>query len=71
MIDKKKLGEYISKKMSEEKISIDDMANKLGITKKAVRNYINGVNLPSSDNLCTICGLLKIELKDLMIEEKQ
>lgn len=70
MIDKVAFGKGIAQKMDKEGVTIHDMAKELNITTKAVRNYLNGINLPSTENLCKICSLLKTELKDIMIMEE-
>lgn len=46
-----------------------DLATAIGVTAPAVRNYINGVNLPSTVHLYYICQYLEIGIDDYLVEE--
>lgn len=74
-MDTKQIGNYIAKKRKEQKMTQEDLANKLGITNKAVSKWENGKCMPDISLFEEICSLLNISLNELMagkdLEEKQ
>lgn len=71
----KQIGCYIAQKRKEQQMTQEDLANKLGITNKAVSKWENGRCLPDISLFEELCSLLNISLNELMagrdLEEKQ
>lgn len=69
------IGCYIAQKRKEQQMTQEDLANKLGITNKAVSKWENGRCLPDISLFEELCSLLNISLNELMagrdLEEKQ
>lgn len=53
------LGEKIEILLSRKQMSKNEFAQKLGITYRAVANYINGTRNPREETLCKIAALLE------------
>ncbi|MBQ8797972.1 MAG: helix-turn-helix transcriptional regulator [Lachnospiraceae bacterium] len=55
--------------MESKATKSNDLATAIGVSPPAVRNYINGVNLPSTQHLYLICKYLNINVTDYFVEE--
>ena len=64
-----KSGKRLKGIMDSKSTKSIDLATAIGVTAPAVRNYINGVNLPSTVHLYYICQFLKISIEDYLVEE--
>lgn len=70
-IDKKKMGKRILLFMKNRELSVHAMAGKLDVTDNAVRNYINGINMPRAERLYQICKILDVDIKDIIVEKDE
>lgn len=70
-INGKKTGEKISMYMKEIGLTVPEFARMLDVTENAVRNYINGHNLPTTERLYAICKILHKDIKDIVVEIKE
>lgn len=70
-INGKKTGEKISMYMKEIGLTVPEFARMLDVTENAVRNYINGHNLPTAERLYVICKILHKDIKDIVVEIKE
>ncbi len=66
-------GEMTGKKfallMKEHGVSIRELASYLDVSDNAVRNYLSGTNLPSTERLYMICKMFDIDIRDILVEE--
>lgn len=66
IIDNVKVGAFIKELLKENRMTQDDLANELHITKAAVSQNLNGRNSFDIENLMKIAKLFKISLDDLI-----
>ena len=70
-----KIGNYISKKRKEKKLTQAQLAEKLGVTNRAISNWENGKNMPDLSLFKPLCDELDISINELMsgeeIDDKQ
>ena len=64
-----KIGEFISLKRKEAHLTQSMLAEKLGVTDRAVSKWENGVCLPDAGTMPEICKLLNITINDLFSGE--
>lgn len=64
-MDQIKIGEYIAKKRKVKKLTQEDLAEKLGITDRAISKWENGVCMPDASNIPLLCEILNISINDL------
>ena len=50
-----KIGKFISELRKEKKLTQKDLADKLGVTDRAVSKWENGRGMPDISSLKTIC----------------
>ncbi len=67
-MDAKKIGEIISKKRIELKMTQKELAEKLFVTDKAVSKWERGLSLPDISLLIPLAEILNISLYDLLKE---
>jgi transcriptional regulator with XRE-family HTH domain len=70
IIDNLKVGVFIKELLKEHRMTQDDLANELHITKAAVSQNLNGKNSFDIENLVRIAKLFKISLDDLIAARK-
>ncbi len=70
IIDNLKVGVFIKDLLKEYRMTQDDLANELHITKAAVSQNLNGKNSFDIENLVRIAKLFKISLDDLIAARK-
>jgi transcriptional regulator with XRE-family HTH domain len=68
-MDQIKIGEYISKKRKMKKLTQFDLAEKLGITDRAISKWENGVCMPDAGTIPELCKILNISINDLFSGE--
>jgi len=68
-MDQIKIGEFISKKRKEKKITQSELAEKLMISDRAVSKWENGICLPDAANMQELCNILGITINDLFSGE--
>ena len=64
-MDQIKIGEYISKKRKEKNLTQEELAEKLGITDRAISKWENGYCMPDASNIPLLCKILGISINDL------
>ena len=68
-MDQIKIGRFIQEKRKEQNFTQSELAEKLGITDRAVSKWENGVCLPDAGTMPELCSLLKISINDLFSGE--
>ena len=61
-----KIGLFISTCRKKQKLTQADLAEKLGITDRAVSKWENGRSLPDSSLMLDLCAILNISVNDLL-----
>ncbi len=69
-MDQEKIGKFIAECRKEKKMTQQDLAEKLGVTDRAISNWENGKNMPDLSLFKPLCIELEISLNDLMSGEK-
>jgi len=68
-MDQIKIGKFITEKRKEQGLTQAQLAEKLGITDRAVSKWETGHSLPDASIMLELCGLLKITVNDLLSGE--
>lgn len=68
-MDQMKIGKFISLKRKEKNITQSELAEKLGMTDRAISKWENGVCLPDANNMLELCRILGITINDLFSGE--
>ena len=68
-MDQIKIGKFISQKRKERDLTQAQLAEKLGITDRAVSKWETGRSLPDAALMLDLCGLLGITVNDLLCGE--
>lgn len=69
-MDQVKIGKFIAKRRKMENMTQMQLAERLGITDRAVSKWENGRSLPDSSVMLALCDLLKITVNDLLSGEE-
>ena len=69
-MDQVKIGKFISEKRKQQHLTQMQLAEKLGITDRAVSKWETGKSLPDASIMLELCGLLKITVNDLLCGEE-
>lgn len=69
-MNQEKIGKFIAEKRKEEKLTQEQLAEKLNISKNAVSKWERGLNLPDVSIMQELCKILNITLNELFIGEK-
>ncbi len=69
-MDLEKIGKFIAKTRKDANLTQEQLAEKLGITYKAVSKWECGKGLPDASNMVELCNILKITVNDLLSGEK-
>lgn len=69
-MDQIKIGKFISERRHVKKITQSELAEKLGISDRAVSKWENGICLPDASNMIELCEILGITINDLFSGEK-
>lgn len=64
-----KTGKFISEKRRERGLTQIQLAEKLGVTDRAVSKWETGRSLPDASLMQELCGILKITVNDLLCGE--
>lgn len=64
-MDQIRIGEYIAKKRKGKNLTQEELAEKLGITDRAISKWENGVCMPDASNIPFLCKILGISINDL------
>ena len=68
-MDQIKIGKFIASKRKEQKMTQMQLAEKLGITDRAVSKWETGKSLPDASIMLALCEQLKITVNDLLSGE--
>jgi transcriptional regulator with XRE-family HTH domain len=68
-MNQEKIGKFISQKRKERAITQSELAEKLGITDRAISKWENGICLPDAGNMPELCSILNITINDLFSGE--
>ena len=69
-MDQLKIGKFIADCRKEKKLTQMQLAEKLGITDKAVSKWERGIALPDSSIMLDVCKILGISVNELLSGEK-
>lgn len=69
-MDQIKIGKFIAMRRKMENMTQVQLAEKLGITDRAVSKWENGRSLPDSSVMLELCEMLKITVNDLLSGEE-
>lgn len=68
-MDQIRIGKFISKIRKEKNITQSELAEKLGISDRAISKWENGICLPDASNMPLLCEILDISINDLFSGE--
>jgi len=68
-MDQIKIGKFIARKRKEQNLTQAQLAEKLGITDRAVSKWETGKSLPDASIMLEMCALLGITVNDLLCGE--
>jgi len=64
-----KIGKFIASKRKENNLTQIQLADKLGVTDRAVSKWENGKSLPDASIMLDLCQILQITVNDLLSGE--
>ena len=65
-----KIGKFISSCRKEQKLTQEELAEKLYITDRAVSKWERGLSLPDADKMLDLCNILGINVNELLSGER-
>ena len=68
-MDQLKIGKFIAERRKKAGLTQMQLAEKLGITDRAISKWENGKALPDSSIMLELCDILKITVNDLLCGE--
>ncbi len=68
-MNQEKIGKFIACCRKKQKLTQEQLAEKLGITCKAVSKWETGKGLPDASIMKDLCSILKITVNDLFSDE--
>ncbi len=69
-MDQLKIGKFIAQRRKMINLTQAQLAEKLGITDRAVSKWERGIAMPDSSIMLTLCGILGITVNDLLSGEE-
>ena len=69
-MNQEKIGKFIAELRKEKKMTQIDLANKLGITDRAISKWENGRGLPDLSLLTPLCEILGVSINELLSGSK-
>lgn len=69
-MDQEKIGKFIAECRKKQKITQQELAERLGVSDRTIGNWENGRNMPDLSLFKPLCNELDITLNDLMSGEK-
>ena len=69
-MDQDKIGKFITELRKEKKLTQQELANKLGVTDRAISNWENGRRLPDYSLIKDLCQELDITINELLSGER-
>ena len=68
-MNQEKIGKFIAYNRKKKKLTQSELAEKLGVTDRAVSNWENGKNMPDLSLFKPLCDILGISINELMSGE--
>lgn len=68
-MNQEKIGKFIAENRKKKKLTQEMLAEKLGVTSRAVSNWENGKNMPDLSLFKPLCDIFEISINDLMSGE--
>ena len=68
-MDQEKIGKFIATCRKDKKLTQEQLAEKLNISKNAISKWERGLNLPDVSIMQALCKILGITLNELFIGE--
>ena len=68
-MDQKKIGSFIAARRKDNGLTQSQLAEKLGITDKAISKWETGKSMPDLSLFNPLCDLLQITLNELLLGE--
>ena len=69
-MDQVKVGKFIAESRKKQKLTQMDLAERLGVTDRAVSKWETGKSMPDSSIMIELCELLEISVTELLKGEK-
>ena len=69
-MDQVKIGKFIAERRKKEGLTQMQLAEKLGITDRAISKWETGRAMPDTSLMLDLCGILKITVNDLLSGEE-
>ena len=69
-MEQEKIGKFIANLRKEQKLTQEELAEKLGVTDKSVSRWENGKNMPDYSILKELCNILDIDVNEFLCGEK-
>ena len=69
-MNQEKIGRFIAQCRKQNGFTQASLAEKLGITDRAVSKWENGKSMPDASIMLELCGLLKINVNELLMGER-
>ena len=69
-MNQEKIGKFIAECRKKQKLTQEQLAEKLGVTDRAVSNWENGKNMPDLSMFKLLCDELNISINELMSGEE-
>ena len=69
-MDQEKIGKFIASLRKEQKLTQEQLAEKLGVTSKSVSRWENGKNMPDYSILKELCNILDIDINEFLSGER-
>lgn len=69
-MNQEKIGKFIAENRKKKKLTQSELAERLGVTDRAVSNWENGKNMPDLSLFKPLCDILGISINELMSGEK-
>lgn len=69
-MNQERIGKFIAKCRKEQKLTQEELAEKLNITYKAVSKWECGKSLPDASIMMDLCTILEINVNDLLSGKK-
>ena len=69
-MDQLKIGKFIAERRKEKSLTQMQLAEKLGITDKAISKWERGIAMPDTSIMLELCDILSISVNELLNGEK-
>jgi transcriptional regulator with XRE-family HTH domain/DNA-directed RNA polymerase subunit RPC12/RpoP len=69
-MDQLKIGKFIAERRKQKTLTQMQLAEKLGITDKAISKWERGISMPDSSIMLELCDILDISVNELLSGEK-